>query len=50
MLVLDKLDEGSDSRGEGAALKLILQEMLALPEPIEPPVSWIDDGEDDEAE
>jgi len=24
--------------------------MLALPEPIEPPVSRIDDGEDDEAE
>ncbi len=45
MLVLDKLDEGPDSRGEGVALKSILQEMLALPAPIEPPESWIDDGE-----
>lgn len=50
MLVLDKLDEGSDSHGEGAALKSILQEMLALPEPIEPPVNCIDDGEDDVTE
>jgi len=47
--VLDKLDEGPDSYGEGAALKSILQEMLGLPAPIEPPMSCVD-GEDDEAE
>ena len=43
------MDEGPDSRGEGAALKSILQEMLALPTPIEPP-SWVDDEDDTEAE
>jgi hypothetical protein len=47
MLVLDKMDEEPGSRGEGAALKSILQEMLALPAPIEPPASWVDDGEGD---
>jgi hypothetical protein len=49
MLVLDKMDEGPDSQGEGAALKSILQEMLALPTPIEPP-SWVDDVDDTEAQ
>ena len=50
MLMLDKMDEGQDSRGEGAALKSILQEMLALPTPIEPPASRVDDEDDTEAE
>jgi len=49
MLVFDKMDEGPDSRGEGAALKSMLQEILALPTPIEPP-SWVDDEDDTEAE
>jgi hypothetical protein len=47
MLVLDNMDEGLESEGEGAALKLILQEMLALPAPIEPPSRRVGDGEDD---
>jgi hypothetical protein len=50
MLVLDKIDEGPDSRGEGEALKSILREMLALPTPIEPPASWVDDEDDTETE